>query len=42
MLAGEPMKRWRHESDKMQIWRGALEEVYEGQRELRIDEKASS
>ncbi len=38
MLRGAPMKRWHYDREKLQIWRGALEKVYEGQRELRVDE----
>ncbi len=42
MLTDTPMKRWHHDREKLKIWRGALEQVYEKQRELRVDSKVPS
>jgi 5,5'-dehydrodivanillate O-demethylase oxygenase subunit len=42
MLAETSMKRWQHDGEKMQIWRGALEEVYEKQSDLRTDKTVNS
>jgi 5,5'-dehydrodivanillate O-demethylase len=42
MLSGEPMKTWHYNREKLQISRGKMEQVYEEQRDLRIDNKVPS